>query len=113
MLLQTRTHGENMAEAAAREVGPAKVSTLIGTGGLVDHTASDLDRAISLLKGYLSEDRLSRMQDVLDERTRSATLVFENPANPNNVRRWDAMRCDAANFRDERKADRFCSSRAS
>lgn len=85
-VLQTRTHGENMAEAAAREVGPASVSTLIGTGGLVDQPASDLERAINLLEGYLSEDRLSRMQDVLDERTRSATLVFENPANPNNVR---------------------------
>lgn len=91
ILLQTRTHGENMAEAAAREVGPARLSTLKGTEGLVDQAASDLDRAVNLLKGYLSEDRLSRMQDVLDERTRSATLVFENPANPNNVR-WDGMR---------------------
>lgn len=83
---QTRTHSENMAEAAARAVGPANVSTLIGTGALVDQTASDLDRAADLLKGFLSEDRMSRMQDVLDQRTRSATLVFENPANPNNVR---------------------------
>lgn len=89
-MLQTRTHGENMAEAAAREVGPASVSSLIGTGGMVDQTASDLDRAVRLLEGYLSEDRLSRMQDVLDERTRSARLVFENPANPNNVRRGTA-----------------------
>lgn len=87
---QTRTHGENMAEAAARVVGPASVSDLIGTGALVDQTASDLDRAVDLLKGYLSEDRMSRMQDVLDQRTRSATLVFENPANPNNVRADDA-----------------------
>lgn len=75
-----------MAEAAARAVGPANVSTLIGTGALVDQTASDLERAAELLKGFLSEDRMSRMQDVLDQRTRSATLVFENPANPNNVR---------------------------
>lgn len=91
-----------MAEAAAREVGPASVSTLMGTGGaLVDQTAPDLDRAVNLLKGYLSEDRLSRMQDVLDERTRSATLVFENPANPNNVR-WDA-----AKLRDERNRQTY------
>lgn len=82
---QTRTHSENMAEAAARAAGPAKVSTFIGTRALVDQTAPDLERAVDLLKGYLSEDRLSRMEDVLDQRTRSATLVFENPANPNNV----------------------------
>eukprot|EP00752_Nemacystus_decipiens_P016388 g14650.t1 len=87
---KTRTHEENMAEAAAREAGPASVSTLMGKRGLVDQPTSDLDRAINLLKGYLSEDRLSRMQDVLDERTRSATLVFENPANPNNV--WACLR---------------------
>lgn len=89
---QTGTHKENMAEAAAREVVPASVSELIGTGGaLVDQTASsELDRAVGLLQGFLSEDRMARMQDVLDERTRSATLVFENPANPNNVRRKTA-----------------------
>ncbi|CAN0079552.1 unnamed protein product, partial [Ectocarpus fasciculatus] len=86
---KTRTHGENMAEAAARAAGPAKVST-IGTRALVDQTAPDLERAVDLLKGYLSEDRLSRMEDVLDQRTRSTTLVFENPANPNNV--WACLR---------------------
>ncbi|CBJ25679.1 conserved unknown protein [Ectocarpus siliculosus] len=87
---KTRTHSENVAEAAARAAGPAKVSTFIGTRALVDQTASDLERAVDLLKGYLSEDRLSRMEDVLDQRTRSATLVFENPANPNNV--WACLR---------------------
>ncbi|CAM9475453.1 unnamed protein product [Pylaiella littoralis] len=87
---KTRTHSENMAEAAAREVGAANVSTLKGTGALVDQSSSDLDRAVDLLKGYMSGDRMSRMQDVLDQRTRSATMVFENPANPNNV--WACLR---------------------
>lgn len=83
---QTRTHSENMAEAAAREAGPASVSqALVGKGALVDQPTSDLERAVDILKGYLSEERVSRMQDVLDQRTRSAALVFENPANPNNV----------------------------
>lgn len=92
-----------MAEAAAREVGPTSVSQqLIGSGGLVDQPASDLDRAIDLLKGFLSEDRLSRMQDVLDERTRSATLVFENPANPNNVRRGDGICGNSCETNDNR-----------
>lgn len=101
--LQTRTHGENMAEAAAREAGPASVSKLIGTGPLVDQPTCDFGRAVDLLKGYLSEDRLSRMQDVLDERTRSTTLVFENPANPNNVR---GMGCD--NVVGRKKAWQSC-----
>lgn len=83
---QTRTHAENLAEAAARATTPASVSKMIGVGGeLAGQTAKDLDRAINLLKGYLTEDRLARMQDVLDQRTGSATIVFENPANPNNV----------------------------
>ncbi len=87
--IQTGTHKENMAEAGAREAAPASVSKLIGTGPtLVGPSASELelDRAVSLLERFLSEERMSRMQDVLDERTRSVTLVFENPANPNNVR---------------------------
>lgn len=75
-----------MAEAAARAAAPASVSKMIGVGGeLAGQTAKDLDRAIDLLKGYLTEDRLARMQDVLEQRTGSATIVFENPANPNNV----------------------------
>lgn len=75
-----------MAEEAARATAPASVSKMIGVGGeLAGKTAEDLDRAIDLLKGYLTEDRLTRMQDVLDQRTGSATIVFENPANPNNV----------------------------
>lgn len=75
-----------MAEAAARATAPASVSKMIGDGGeLAGQTAKDLDRAIDLLKGYLTEDRLDRMQEVLDQRTGSAAIVFENPANPNNV----------------------------
>lgn len=75
-----------MAEAAARATAPASVSKMIGAGGeLAGQTAEDLDRAIDLLKGYLTEDRLARMQGVLEQRTGSATIVFENPANPNNV----------------------------
>ena len=75
-----------MAEEAARAAAPASVSKMIGVGGeLAGQTAEDLDRAIDLLKEYLTEDRLERMQEVLDQRTGSATVVFENPANPNNV----------------------------
>ncbi|CAM9161807.1 unnamed protein product [Hapterophycus canaliculatus] len=88
---KTRTHSENMAEAAARAAGPASVSqALVGKGALVDQPASDLERAVDILQGYLSEERMSRMQGVLDQRTRSAALVFENPANPNNV--WACLR---------------------
>lgn len=100
--IQTGTHQENMAEAGAREAPPASVSKLIGTGPLVGQTTSEveLERAVSLLQGFLSEERMSRMQDVLDERTRSTTLVFENPANPNNVRRERARRCIPYFLRD-------------
>eukprot|EP00904_Undaria_pinnatifida_P002554 jgi/Undpi1/1229/HiC_scaffold_108.g14143.m1 len=88
---KTRTHAENMAEEAARAAAPASVSKMIGVGGeLAGQTAEDLDRAIDLLKEYLTEDRLERMQEVLDQRTGSATVVFENPANPNNV--WACLR---------------------
>lgn len=83
---QTRTHAENMSEAAARASAPATLPNLIGGGaGLAGQTSTDLDRAIGILKGYLTEERMTRMQDVLDQRTGSSTMVFENPANPNNV----------------------------
>lgn len=83
---QTRTHAENMSEAAARAIAPATLPNLIGGGaGLAGQTSTDLDRAIGILKGYLTEERMTRMQDVLDQRTGSTTMVFENPANPNNV----------------------------
>lgn len=83
---QTRTHAENMAEAVARASEPASVPALIGGGaGLAGQTSADLDRAIGVLEGFLTDERMARMQDVLDQRTGSSTMVFENPANPNNV----------------------------
>lgn len=86
--LQTRTHAENEAEAAARANDPVTLPALMGGGaGLAYQSDTDIARAIDILKGYLTEDRLARMQDVLDQRTRSASVVFENPANPNNVSR--------------------------
>lgn len=84
--IQTRSHAENVAESAARAAAPVSLPNFIGGGaGLVDQEEKDLDRAIEILKGYLTEDRMARMQGVLDQRTGSAAIVFENPANPNNV----------------------------
>lgn len=83
-----------MAEAAARKAAPASVAKMLGVGGkLAGQTAKDLDRAIDLLKGYVTEDRLARMQDVLDQRTGSSTILFENPANPNNVSLSPRAKC--------------------
>lgn len=84
--VQTGTHAEHVAEAAARASEPARLPALMGAGtGLVDQTKAELDRAIEVLSCYLTDERISRMQNVLDQRTRSARVVFENPANPNNV----------------------------
>ena len=75
-----------MAEAEARATEPASLPALVGGGaGLTEQTEAELDRAIRVLRVYLTEDRISRMKDVLDQRTKSATIVFENPCNPNNV----------------------------
>lgn len=84
--IQTGTNAEHVAEASARASEPARLPALMGGGaGLVDQTKAEIDRAIEVLGCYITEERISRMQNVLDQRTRSARVVFENPANPNNV----------------------------
>ncbi|CAM9147455.1 unnamed protein product [Ascophyllum nodosum] len=88
---KTGTHAEHMAEAEARATELASLPALVGGGaGLTEQTEAELDRAIRVLRVYLTEDRISRMKDVLDQRTKSATIVFENPCNPNNV--WACLR---------------------
>lgn len=77
-----------MAEAASR-ISTPQIPKLMGADVGVDiESKEDLEKAIGILAGFLTKDRLSRMQHVLDQRTASATVVFENPSNPNNVRKF-------------------------
>lgn len=81
------SHEELSGEQAARVEIPPPLPKLMGGGAaLGKQTMEELDRAIAILGGYLTEDRITRMQQVLDQRTSSTVLVFENPSNPNNVR---------------------------
>lgn len=50
----------------------------------------DVQGAIDALSKYVTPTRIDKFQAVLSNRTQHATLVFENPANPNNV--WACIR---------------------
>lgn len=45
---------------------------------------------VEMLSGYVREERLAKMNRVMEQRTDKYRLVFENPINPNNC--WAALR---------------------
>ena len=49
-----------------------------------------VDKCITVLSKHLSEKRKKKLNEVLQNRTRSVRFVFEQPHNPNNV--WAALR---------------------
>ncbi len=53
-------------------------------------TTEQVEVGIAALKIYTSEERITRMQSVLDKRTVNIRFVFENPSNMNNI--WAALR---------------------
>lgn len=76
-----------MGEQGARAEAPTPLPSLMGGGAaLGSQTVEELDRAIQILETYLTEDRITRMHRVLEQRTSSTRILFENPSNPNNVR---------------------------
>ncbi|CAM9244180.1 unnamed protein product [Choristocarpus tenellus] len=84
------TRAEIVAEEAAREGESVTLPKKIGAGVGLDVDGAELDRAIEILETFISKDRVERMQRVLDQRTISTTVMFENPSNPNNV--WACLR---------------------
>lgn len=83
---KVNSHEELAGEEAARAEIPMVMPKLMGPGAaLVHQTTEELNRTIEILRRYLTEDRITRMKDVLDQRTSSTRLLFENPSNPNNV----------------------------
>lgn len=53
-------------------------------------SADQVESSISALKAYTTEERVLRMESVLDKRTANIRFVFDNPTNMNNV--WAALR---------------------
>jgi len=49
-----------------------------------------VQKAIDVLKPYVTEARFARIESVLKQRTRRTRFLFENPANPSNV--WACLR---------------------
>jgi len=50
----------------------------------------EIETAVEVLRGYCSDERLQRLEGVLGARTENVRMVYENPANANNV--WAALR---------------------
>lgn len=89
---QLNSFEELTLERDMKDRPASKLPSIIGGGAdllakaMGDKTTSaDLERAIGILKGYITDDRVAKMQEVLAQRTSSAAVVFENPSNPNNV----------------------------
>jgi len=53
-------------------------------------TVDEISTAITTLQGHASEERNGRFEQVLSTRTQRVRLVYENPANANNM--WAALR---------------------
>ena len=53
-------------------------------------TRSEIASAIATLQEHASDERIARFDQVLSTRTQFVRLVYENPANANNV--WAALR---------------------
>lgn len=53
-------------------------------------SSSTVARATAALRAYLTDERIARLESVLDKRTDACRLLFENPANPSNV--WACLR---------------------
>ena len=49
-----------------------------------------IQRSIDVLKPYVQDRRLDRIDEVLNKRTRHTRFLFENPSNPSNV--WACLR---------------------
>ena len=47
-------------------------------------------RATAILRPYVREERLQRIEEVLSQRTQNVRFLFENPVNPSNV--WACLR---------------------
>lgn len=50
----------------------------------------ELQKAVSILTPYVTDERQQKFEKVLSTRTQSVRFVFENPSNANNV--WAALR---------------------
>lgn len=49
-----------------------------------------VNECINVLKTFCNDQRVTKLESVLDNRTEYVRMVYENPANPNNV--WAALR---------------------
>ena len=49
-----------------------------------------VEKATSILKEYVKEERVQRLEEVLSQRTQNCRFLFENPGNPSNV--WACLR---------------------
>ena len=66
----------------------------INTGKLYDifqkMNETDLNKGINALQQFTLSERLTRFHAVLDQRTDNIRMVYENPANANNI--WASLR---------------------
>ena len=53
-------------------------------------TDDDVNTSVNVLKGYVHDKRIAKMEKILAKRTDNIRMVFENPSNPNNC--WAALR---------------------
>lgn len=52
--------------------------------------SEEIEKAIEILSPFVSNERLDKINHILNQRTDQVTMVFENPSNLNNV--WAALR---------------------